>query len=590
MNFMKPPASSIELRLQGLPASPGIAIGPAMCVRRRVPTVAPQAIPADMVEQEVARFRDAMSRSVKELQKIKQTAFDRIGKQASSIFDAQLMMLTDDTVMAAIEATIHRDRIDAENATLTEFSKLERVLLESHDSIFRDRADDIRDMMERIVRNLQRDRIVSTFKGEAVVVAETLSPADTIVLSRNRVLAFVMDGGGLTSHAVILARSLGIPAVIGVRTALDCTEANATIIVDGDTGAVVINPSPATLKEFEEKRERLAQLTARLGEIAGLPAETRDGRPVILAANVDRPEELMLARHAGAQGIGLVRTEMQLVDGTSFPDEDAQTQLYLTLAERMHPHWVTIRVFDIGADKPFLAVQHREPNPALGSRGIRLLLQHPDTFRTQLRAILRASLHRNVRILLPMISRVNEIRETRELLEQAKQELRSAKVAFDEHIPLGVMIEIPSAALIANELAYEADFLSIGTNDLVQYTLAVDRTNESLSHLYEEFHPAIIRLIKEVVDAAHRQETQVAVCGELAGNPLATVLLVGLGVDELSVSPGRLLPVKNAIRHLATSEAERVARAVLAMRSATHIRALLTEWRNDNERAQLAHE
>ena len=269
MNFMKPPASSIELHLQGLPASPGIAIGPAMCVRRRVPTVAPQAIPADMVEQEVARFRDAMSRSVKELQKIKQTAFDRIGKQASSIFDAQLMMLTDDTVMAAIEATIHRDRIDAENATLTEFSKLERVLLESHDSIFRDRADDIRDMMERIVRNLQRDRIVSTFKGEAVVVAETLSPADTIVLSRNRVLAFVMDGGGLTSHAVILARSLGIPAVIGVRTALDCAEANATIIVDGDTGAVVINPAPATLKEFEEKRERLAQLTARLGEIAG---------------------------------------------------------------------------------------------------------------------------------------------------------------------------------------------------------------------------------------------------------------------------------------------------------------------------------
>lgn len=585
---MKPPVSRTELHLQGLPASPGIAIGPALCFRRRVPTVEHNVVSPENVETEIQRFQVAIDRSVRELKKIKQSALDRIGRQASAIFDAQLMMITDEALRRAVEHSVRNNYLDAENATLAAFEKLETALVDSADAVFRERAGDVLDLKQRVVRNLQQARLVSKFHGEAVVVAESLSPADTIVLTRNTVLGFVMDGGGLTSHAVILARSMGIPAVIGVRTALSSTSQDSVVIVDGDTGDIVIDPSPATLAEYEEKRERNRQLTARLGEIAGLPTETRDGHPMILAANVDRIEDIALARHAGAQGIGLVRTEMQLANHSGFPSENTQFELYRTLAERMHPHWVTIRVFDIGADKPFLPLQHREPNPALGSRGIRLLLENRDVFRTQLRAMVRASRHRNVRILLPMISRLDEVRQTRELLEEVMRDLRKHGEQFDEHIPLGVMIEVPSAALMARELARESDFLSIGTNDLVQYTLAVDRTNESLAHLYDEFHPAIIRLIRDIVLAGHAEETPVAICGELAGNPLATVLLAGLGVDELSVSPARLLPVKNAIRNLTMPDAERVARAVLAMHSSTHIRALLTEWRTDNERAQLA--
>ena len=334
---------------------------------------------------------------------------------------------------------------------------------------------------------------------------------------------------------------------------------------------------------YGEKLARMRAFTERLSHIAALPATTIDDRHVRLEANLDRETEIADARRAGAEGIGLVRSESILLSRRNFPGEQEQYDYYKTLAERMHPHWVTIRVFDIGADKIVSAFPIEEQNPALGKRGMRLLLENKDILSTQLRAIVRASMHRNIRILLPMITSLEEVWEGRHILEQVKRDLRAEGVIFDEHVPVGVMMEVPSAALIAHDLANEADFLSIGTNDLTQYTLAVDRTNENTANVYEEFHPAVLRLIKEIVDAGHREEAPVAVCGELAGNPLATAMLVGMGVDELSVATSRLLPVKSAIRNLAMSDAERVARTVLSLRTATHVRSYLNDWRIEHE-------
>ncbi len=573
----------LEIQLQGIPASPGIAMGPVLCFNNKEPEREQSSISKEDVSAEVARVEDALKKSEHELQKIKRTAMQRLGVAGSMIFEAQVMMLLDPSLLHAITQTIESQLLDAESAVTKEFARMETPLLTAKDSLLRERAGDIVDLRQRVIRNLQHEHILSRFEGEAVIVAEKLSPADAVVLSKSHVLAFVMDGGGLTSHAVILARSLNIPAVIGVRSASVSSEHGSYIIVDGDAGSVVINPSEETKKLYNEKLNRMRIFSERLSSIASLPATTFDNRHITLAANLDRETEIPIARRAGAEGIGLVRSETMLLHRSDIPGEQEQYVYYKTLAERMHPHWVTIRVFDIGADKIIAAFPEQEQNPALGNRGIRLLLENENIFIPQMRAIIRASLHRNVRILLPMVSSLEEVWQVRETSECVKRELRAEGELFDEHIPIGVMIEVPSAALIARDLANEADFLSIGTNDLTQYTLAVDRTNENTANLYEEFHPAVIRLIKEIIDAGHREEAIVSVCGELAGNPLATVLLVGLGVDELSVATPRLLPVKNAIRNLAMSDAERVARAVLTLHTASDVRAFLNNWRSEHE-------
>jgi len=580
---MKLQNDTSEIRLHGVPASPGIAFGPAICMYNAKTDHERKTIPESDVPTEILRATHAFERTQQELQKIKQSAQMRIGAAGAMIFEAQIMILLDPTLASAVAESIKQKSLDAESAVADEFAKLETPLRASQDSRMRERAGDFADLRQRVLRNLQQERTRFKFENESVIVAESLSPADAIELSNNRVLAFAIDGGGLTSHAVILARSMNIPAVIGLRTAANCTDTGAFIIVDGDAGIVIVNPTPETRKTYELKRERIRLLTERLSDIATLPSTTTDSRHIILEANLDRETDIAIARRAGAEGIGLVRTEMMLMNRNDFPNEQEQYLYYKSLAERMHPHWVTIRVFDIGADKIISAFPYDEQNPALGKRGTRLLLDNENIFITQLRAILRAAEHRNVRLLLPMITSIEEIWEAQEIIERVKSDLRRDKEPFDRHLPVGVMVEVPSAALLARGMANESDFLSIGTNDLTQYTLAVDRTNENIAHIYEEFHPAVLRLIMEIITAGHQEETTVAVCGEMAGNTLATALLAGMGIDELSVATSRLLPVKSAIRNVSMSEAERLTRTILTMRTARDVRAYLNEWRTEND-------
>jgi phosphotransferase system enzyme I (PtsI) len=571
-----PPTESI---LRGIPGSPGVAIGPAFCFRKPWAKLERQPLAPGGIDKEVERLRSGIMKSAAEIQKVRELAAQRVGLQKSAIFEAQLLMLSDPVLIRAIEERIAHEQIAAESIIAEEFGRQEEALRRSPDSAMQERAADIEDVKLRLLRNLQRGKWIGRIEREAVIVSSFITPADTILFSRSPVLGFATDAGGVASHAVILSRALDIPAVVGLGDVSASIAPGAIVIVDGDEGLIVLNPSDDTLRRYQARRDELRRLTSELGAIASLPAVTADGRRVSLEANLDRVDEIELARRSGATGVGLVRTEHLVIERGRFPTEDEQVEFYRALSERMYPHPVTVRVFDLGSDKVVEGVTEPEENPALGWRGIRMLLDSEEVLLTQLRAILRASALRNLRILLPMVGSIEQFAHARAVLERARAELRAEGARFDDHIKLGAMIEVPSAALLAHEFAIECDFLSIGTNDLTQYTLGVDRANSRVAPLYEEFHPAVIRLIRMVTEAAHREETPVAVCGELASNPLATPLLLGLGVDELSVNCSRLLHVKQAIRSTTIANAERLARAVLTMRTADQIRTILESAR-----------
>lgn len=563
-----------EIVLTGVPAAPGIAIGPAYVYSKHIPKVQQRSIAPDEVDTEIDRLRAAVARSDKELKKILSFTEQKIGRQSALIFEAQIMILHDSVLMEAIERRIREELKNAEFIVFDEFGKYRRVMLASTDEYVQERAHDVDDVMNRIIRNIQDQKLFSRLEGESIIVSEHLTPADTVIFSRNQVLGYATDIGGLTSHAALLSRSLKIPAVLGLRNATKFIRTGDLLAIDGFAGTVIVHPTTETIERLRQKDQRLKEFEKKLEGIAGLPAETLDHRRIELSANLEFVDEIEFALRQGSQGIGLYRTEGQLMGRSTFPTEDEQAEEYTRVAEAMFPHPVMFRTFDIGGDK-FSPDPMKEENPFLGWRGIRVSLDRPEMFLDQLRAILRASARKNVRVFFPMVTKVSEVRRAKEYLQRAKDDLKLRGIPFDPNLPVGVMIEVPAAAVTAEEIAKEVDFLSIGTNDLIQYMLAIDRGNNLVTSMYQELNPAIIRTIKWIIDAGHKQGKWVGMCGEMAGNPVATMLLVGMGLDEFSVAPAVLPEIKKIIRSIKYKEARKVAERVLTLSTEKEIKEYL---------------
>lgn len=567
------------LELKGIGASAGIAIGPAHVFERHG-VVERVAVPPDGVEGEVARLRDALGRAREQLVEVRQQAARGAGEEAAAIFDAHLLMLEDPELAGRAEELIREERAGAEWAVDRAAREAAELLAALPDEYLRARAADLRDVADRVIAILrgQAEHPLSRLTEPVVVVSRELTPSDTVHMDRSKVLGFVMEGGSHTSHAAILARTLGIPAVVGVPGVLQAVRTGDTVVADGEAGLVVVSPGEEELAGWLERRRAWTGRQDRLRALASLPAVTLDGHRVELAANIGSPADLAAALAHGAEGVGLFRTEFLFMDRDRAADEEEQFEAYRQVAEALGGRPVIIRTLDVGGDKeiPWLGVE-KETNPFLGLRGIRLCLARPDLFLTQLRAILRARARGNVWVMFPMVAQLEEVRAARRLLGEAAAQLKARGVEHDPALPVGIMVEVPSAALMVDELYGEVDFVSIGTNDLTQYTLAADRTNPRVAGLGDALHPAVLRLIARVGEAARGRGKWAGVCGDLAGDPLAAPVLLGLGMHELSMAPPCLPAVKEVVRAVSRAQAESLARAALRCESAAAVRGLLRE-------------
>ncbi|MFT5366106.1 MAG: phosphotransferase system enzyme I (PtsI) [Candidatus Latescibacterota bacterium] len=557
-------------RLNGIPASEGIAIGSVFLYDpddlsvdyRRI-------VPADVIPQ-LKRLHDAIAIVSEDLKVVREQVEENIGNDHAQIFDVHLMILEDQVgLVGPTEVLIKEKFLNAEHAFWLTFQNLRKQFETIQDEQFRERnTADLLSVEKRVLAKLrnQENTGLSDLPHNVVLVARDLEPADTALLDADRVLGIVTEIGGGTSHTAILARGLEIPTVVGIGALLNHLRPGDQVIVDGRRGRVIIDPDEATLGYYRQEIERFRERAAGFEHARDLPAETLDGVRVSLEANIELPAEVESARVYGAEGIGLYRTEYLYLSQSRLPDEEAQFAAYTRLAERIAPQHLVIRTLDLGGDKlaHFLPMLP-ETNPFLGWRAIRLSLGRLDLFRVQLRAILRASAQGNVKVMFPLVSGVAEFQQAKAVLVDVQDELRSEGIAFDEDCDVGVMIEVPSAALVADQLAQEADFFSIGTNDLIQYTLAVDRGNEQVAYLFDPFHPAVLRLIKHVIDVGHEHQIPVTVCGEMAGDPCASLLLVGLGVTGLSMTPRAMAEVKQMIRKTSFATLQQVGEAALNM-------------------------
>jgi phosphotransferase system enzyme I (PtsI) len=568
---------SADTILIGIGASPGIAIARGHLLNRaRAAAIERRILPTE-VEAETDNFLAAVERSKAQLLDVKAQAGDHHADHLY-IIDTHLLILEDQLLINNTVKLVHTELINAEGALGRTLRQLRQVFDSIGDEYLRERRSDIDSVGDRLMRNLRgevRDNL-DNLTGQAIVVAHDLSPADTLQLDRSKVLGFVTDVGGRTSHTAILARSMGIPAVVGLETVTTRVASGEPMIIDGTTGTVILNPSPATFREYLARKQRYDYLEKELLEYRTLRAETRDGCRMALLSNVELPEEVAAARMQGAEGIGLFRTELLFMTGSEPPDEESQYLAYRAAVEAMAPHPVTIRTLDVGGDKfvPQLNL-HDEVNPAMGLRAIRFSLKEGSLFRTQLRAILRASAHGPVRIMFPMISGVAEIRACRRLLDKARHELAAEGVAMAAELPVGIMIETPAAVLLADVMAREVDFFSVGTNDLIQYCLAVDRGNEHVSYLYEPSHPAVLRALERTCSAARTAGIEVAMCGEMAGEQLYSMVLIGLGFTELSMNPPAIPRVKRLLRQVTTAEARALVEQLLRLPTAAEVVAAL---------------
>ncbi|MCF6097499.1 phosphoenolpyruvate--protein phosphotransferase [Thermovorax subterraneus] len=566
---------------QGIAASPGIEIGKAFVLKEIEIKINTANIEEDKIDGEIKRLEEGIAKSREQLIKIKEKAERELGKDKAQIFDAHIMVLDDPMFMDEIREKIKSERITVENAISQVAKKYVDMFNSMEDEYLKERAADIKDVSERLIKNVLGIPIQSLadLAEEVIVIARDLTPSDTAQMDKEKVKAFATDMGGRTSHTAIMARSLEIPAVVGLGSISNEVSEGDTIIVDGNKGIVLVNPSEDTLRQYSELKLEYQRYKEELKKLKDLPAETKDGkRRVELAANIGTPKDVKGALENGAEGIGLYRTEFLYMDRETLPDEEEQFRAYKEVAEAMYPRPVIIRTLDIGGDKklPFLEMPE-ELNPFLGWRAIRMCLDNPQLFKVQLRAILRASHYGKIKIMYPMISSLSELRRANEILEEAKAELRHEGIPFDEELEVGIMVEIPSAAVTADILAKEVDFFSIGTNDLIQYTLAVDRMNEKIANLYEPFHPAVLRLIKNVIDASHRAGKWTGMCGEMAGDPLAAPILLGMGLDEFSMSATSISQVKKVIRSLTFEQAKQIADKALEMDNPTEIREMLNK-------------
>jgi phosphoenolpyruvate-protein phosphotransferase (PTS system enzyme I) len=576
-----------ERRLEGLGVSPGVAIGSAFVNDDNV-SVPEYQLQADQIDAELQRFAAAVALSIKQLRKLKGKSEALPGtakEEAGYLLDAHLHMLGNSRLVRGVEHRIRSERINAERAVTDEIAQVATSFAQMGDAYLAARIEDVRVVGARLIRNLTKTPYAALQKlpEGTVILAEELTPADTALMDPRRIAGFATVLGGAESHTAIMARALNLPAVLGVAALLNQVESGDQVIVDGGEGTIVLNPTPATVARYQAKSEDLARAERQLHRLRRLPAITRDGVEIVLQANLELPRELEQANNAGAAGIGLLRTEFLYMNRDDLPDEEEQYNAYANLVRGMDGKPVTIRTLDIGGDKLAAPLMKMLPpdaaNPALGLRAIRLSLKERRLLDAQLAAILRASVHGPVRILLPMISSVGELRQVRDALAQMVRRLKRRGVRLPKQVPpLGVMIEIPGAALAADALAASADFFSIGTNDLIQYTLAIDRGDESVADLYNPLHPAVLRLIQFSVQAALRAKKPVCLCGEMAGDPRYTALLLGLGITELSMAPANIGRVKQRIRALDLVAASRRASAIMDQLDDGRIATLLDDF------------
>ncbi|MBA3817502.1 MAG: phosphoenolpyruvate--protein phosphotransferase [Deltaproteobacteria bacterium] len=572
-----------EIRRQGLGVSAGIAFGRAYLIGRDTLKAPRHHIEADDVDTEVARLYKAIAASDKQLAKIK----EKLASENESdyhIITAHQMMLHDEHLVGAAVGYIRDETINAEWGLRRAVDDIRGVFDSIEDEYLRERRSDVEFVFERVLRNLLgRDTGPLAPPPDAIVVAYDLSPADTAQLHKAAVAGLVTDAGGKTSHTAIIARAHEIPAVVGLETITEVIETDDLVLIDGAAGIVIVNPTAATVGEYREEQRRQVAAGALLHAMRDLPARTKDDREIQLYANIDGPEELDSALDYGAMGVGLFRTEYLFMGHADLPDEERHYKTALELIDRLGGLPATIRTFDLGADKiaPFLAAADlQEANPALGLRSIRLCLSPlgRDLFKVQLRGLLRASAHGPLKIMFPMISGVAELRAAKVVVDEVKAELAAEGIAFDAGVKLGIMIEMPSAALTSDLLAQECDFFSIGTNDLIQYTMAVDRVNEYVSYLYEPLHPSLLRLIGDIAKAAAAANIPVTVCGEMAGDPMIAPILLGLGIRELSMSAVSVPEVKATIRAIAADETAALVERVKSLPTAAEIRAMVSEY------------
>ncbi len=571
--------------MHGVGVSPGVALGIAYVHETGGLSVVEYCVPANRVKAEIDRFRVAVDGVTGDLRKIRDEA-RRLPEQASEevsfILDAHTHMLQRSRLVRGVEALIGDKRINAEAAVKRQIDDLAQAFAAMEDEYLAARALDVRDLGQRLVRRLghEEDTPFADLPRQSIILADELTPADTAQMDPERVVAFATEFGGATSHTAIMARSLGIPAVVGVSGLTRGLSPGGTVIVDGTEGRVILNPTPEQLADYRKWRAAALRRSRSLNRLRSLPAVTRDGYRAILMANIERPEETGPAVLAGAEGIGLFRSEFLYMNRDDLPDADEQTATLTAVVERMGGHPVTFRTLDVGGDKlSRLFDLGAGPNPAMGLRAVRLSLARPELLRTQFAAAMRAAYHGPVQVLLPMVGSLDELRQCRVHYAETYAALKRAGVPVpDAPPPLGVMIEVPGAALNADAIAKEADFLSIGTNDLTQYTLAIDRSDEQVSYLYDSMHPAVLRLIHFTAEAGRRANVPVSVCGEVAGDPHYTGLLLGMGIGELSMAPSNLLLVKERIRRIEADAAHALVRAVLRQSDGAEIRRLVAEF------------
>lgn len=567
-------ATSQEITYTGIPASPGIAVGPIHVNARGFSAPEIYEITEEEIEYERGRFDEAVAVTKKQLIDLQDRLESLSGNADSEIFEAHVMLLEDKTLLDKVSTAIADRLQNAEFAFYAVMQNFLEAMRRIPDPYLRERTADIEDVCQRVLRNFKvdEDSEHEAPDGTHILLAYDLSPSDTASMNRRHLLGFATEQGSVNSHTAILARSFGIPAVVGLGVSLIQVTTLTPAVIDGYTGKLILNPTPETLTRYAaltiEKERRSTALDAKRGEAT----ETLDGHKVTLSANIEFLEELHQVKRSGAKGVGLYRTEFLLLNGSEMPDEEEQTESYTKVATEVTPDLVIVRTLDAGGDKlPVEPLTEPEPNPFLGWRGIRVSLSRPAMFREQLRAILRASHHGKLAVMFPLVSGLSELLQAREALKRCMDELDAEGVPFDAKIPVGVMIEVPSAAVCADLLAPHSDFFSIGTNDLIQYTVAVDRVNPHVANLYKPTHPAVIRLIKGTVDAGKEHGIWTGVCGEMAGDIRLTPLLIGLGVEELSVSPKIVPKVGQVIRSLDFAQCKAAAREALGMSGSSSI-------------------
>ncbi|MBL9152768.1 MAG: phosphoenolpyruvate--protein phosphotransferase [Verrucomicrobiales bacterium] len=545
-----------EIRLRGIGVSPGIATAVLQLTGEGFEEPETRPIPRATVAVEKERLLTALTRTREQITELRKAIDQTVGADHAGIFDAHLLVLDDASVIEEVVRTIDTQLINAESAYYRVIDRYLESLRRIADPYLRERAIDIEDVARRVLKNLRWPGGPQGLRGldlsqPSILAAHDLVPSDTVVLDRERVLGFATEAGSPTSHTAIMARSLNIPAVVAIHDLLEQVHPGAPVLIDGYHGLLILYPTEATVEEYQTLKKRERQLLKKLNKLRDAETATSDGRRITLSANIEFVEELPVVKSQGAEGVGLYRTEFFYLNEQELRSEDKQAENYTLAATALAPHGVIIRTLDVGGDKLWPErYEEPEPNPFLGWRGIRVSLARPEIFKAQLRAILRASAHGEVGVMFPFLSCIEELRGAIRLLDECKVELDRAGIPFDPDLEVGAMIEIPSAALIADAFAAEVDFFSIGSNDLIQYTTAVDRVNERVANLYQPTHPAVVRLVRDIIDAAHRHQIWAGICGEIAGDILMTPLLVGAQVDELSVGAAQILRVRRAVSQL----------------------------------------